>query len=52
MADVAITTGAAGSQDGLESPARRALRRLLERKGAIVGLITITLLSCLRCLPR
>ncbi|WP_316183943.1 ABC transporter permease [Bradyrhizobium sp. SZCCHNRI1003] len=43
MADVAITTGAAGSQDGLESPARRALRRLLERKGAIVGLITITL---------
>ncbi|WP_316167954.1 MULTISPECIES: ABC transporter permease [unclassified Bradyrhizobium] len=43
MADVAITTGAAGSQDGLESPARRALRRLLERKGAIIGLITITL---------
>ncbi len=43
MADVAITTRAAGSQDGLESPARRALRRLLERKGAIVGLIIITL---------
>lgn len=43
MADVAITTRATGSQDGLESPARRALRRLLERKGAIVGLIIITL---------
>jgi peptide/nickel transport system permease protein len=32
----------AGAHDELESPARRALRRLLKRKGAVVGLIVLT----------
>ena len=32
---------ATGSQDELESPARRALRRLFKRKGAVVGLVVI-----------
>src|SRR5215470_17912499 len=31
----------AGSDDELESPARRALRRLLKRKGAVVALVVI-----------
>jgi peptide/nickel transport system permease protein len=31
----------ASSQDGLESPARRALRRLYKRKGAVIGLVAI-----------
>jgi peptide/nickel transport system permease protein len=31
----------ASSQDELESPARRALRRLYKRKGAVIGLIAI-----------
>jgi peptide/nickel transport system permease protein len=33
---------AAGTAEGLESPARRALRRLFRRKGAVAGLIVIT----------
>jgi peptide/nickel transport system permease protein len=33
---------AAGSQDELESPARRALRRLFKRKGAVAGLVVLT----------
>jgi peptide/nickel transport system permease protein len=31
----------ASSQDELESPARRALRRLYKRKGAVIGLVAI-----------
>jgi peptide/nickel transport system permease protein len=31
----------ASSQDELESPARRALRRLFKRKGAVIGLVAI-----------
>jgi peptide/nickel transport system permease protein len=31
----------AGLQDELESPARRALRRLVKRKGAMIGLVAI-----------
>src|ERR1700733_4656149 len=31
----------ASSQDELESPSRRALRRLFKRKGAVIGLVVI-----------
>src|SRR3979409_1732520 len=43
MTDAALTTIrlADGRANELESPARRALRRLLQRKGAVVGLIVI-----------
>src|SRR5499433_2728561 len=34
---------AAGSHDELESPARRALRRLFKRKGAVAGLIVLSI---------
>ena len=34
---------AAGSHDELESPARRALRRLFRRKGAVVGLVVLSI---------
>src|SRR6201991_1279076 len=34
---------AAGTHDELESPARRALRRLLKRKGAVVGLVVLAI---------
>src|SRR5690242_17076476 len=37
----------AGVQDELESPARRALRRLLKRKGAVFGLIVISIFMLL-----
>jgi peptide/nickel transport system permease protein len=43
MADIALSAlPAANDQDDLESPARRALRRLLKRKGAVVGLAVIS----------
>jgi peptide/nickel transport system permease protein len=42
MADAALSLAAATSMDEtLESPGRRALRRLLKRKGAVAGLIVI-----------
>src|SRR5256714_5344534 len=42
MTDAALTAfPAADIDEALESPARRALRRLLKRKGAVVGLIVI-----------
>src|SRR5215471_173170 len=42
MADAALTAiGLPAARDELESPSRRALRRLLKRKGAVVGLIVI-----------
>src|ERR1700687_1095889 len=43
MTDAALTTIrlADGRADELESPARRALRRLFQRKGAVVGLVVI-----------
>jgi peptide/nickel transport system permease protein len=34
-------------QDGLESPARRALRRLFKRKGAVLGLLVIAIFIAL-----
>jgi len=43
MADIALSAlPAANDQDELETPARRALRRLLKRKGAVVGLVVIS----------
>src|ERR1700729_1789667 len=41
MTDAALPTLAALGSDTLESPTRRALRRLFKRKGAVVGLIVI-----------
>ena len=41
MTDVALPALAAIRSDELESPARRALRRLFKRKGAVVGLVVI-----------
>src|SRR5262245_11961477 len=42
--------GAATEEDGAESPAGRALRRLLRRKGAVFGLLVIALLVTLAVL--
>jgi peptide/nickel transport system permease protein len=42
MTDAALSAIPLGSvRDELESPSRRALRRLLKRKGAVVGLVAI-----------
>jgi len=41
---------AAGAHDELESPARRALRRLLKRKGAVVGLVVLSIFLLLAIL--
>src|SRR5918911_129052 len=41
MSDTTITAVSIASSDELESPARRALRRLFKRKGAIAGLLVI-----------
>jgi peptide/nickel transport system permease protein len=41
MTDAALSLASADIQDELESPARRALRRLLKRKGAVAGLAVI-----------
>src|ERR1700741_2676823 len=42
MTDAALPALAlAASHDELESPARRALRRLFKRKGAVAGLVVI-----------
>ena len=42
MTDAALPAlGLTASHDELESPARRALRRLFKRKGAVVGLVVI-----------
>ncbi|MBR1270015.1 ABC transporter permease [Bradyrhizobium sp. AUGA SZCCT0222] len=43
MTDVALGTLSKVASDELESPTRRALRRLFKRKGAVVGLIVIAL---------
>ena len=43
MADATFNASLAGAHDELESPARRALRRLLKRKGAVVGLVVLTI---------
>src|SRR5215467_9275957 len=44
MTDATINAASlAGSHDELESPARRALRRLFKRKGAVAGLIVLAI---------
>ncbi len=45
MTDAAIGTIALAATDELESPSRRAWRRLVKRKGAVVGLIVIALFA-------
>ena len=43
MTDAALAAiEAAGTAERLESPARRALRRLFRRKGAVAGLVVVT----------
>jgi len=43
MSDAALPAIAAtGADETLESPARRALRRLIKRKGAVIGLAVLT----------
>src|ERR1700760_3897456 len=44
MADAAFSViPLAAAHDELESPARRALRRLLKRKGAVAGLVVLAI---------
>ncbi len=44
MSDTALPgIAAAGAEEVLESPARRALRRLIKRKGAVIGLAVLSL---------
>src|ERR1700760_407142 len=43
MVDAPFNSSLAGAHDELESPARRALRRLLKRKGAVVGLVVLAI---------
>src|SRR5579864_4332130 len=42
MTDATLGAIQIAADDELESPARRALRRLFRRKGAVVGLIVIS----------
>src|SRR6201992_2418969 len=41
MADAALNTIPLAAADSIESPVRRALRRLMRRKGAVIGLVVI-----------
>jgi peptide/nickel transport system permease protein len=41
MTDTALSAIAVSTDDELESPARRALRRLFQRKGAVAGLVVV-----------
>ena len=51
MTDAALPALAiAGTRDEFETPARRALRRLYKRKGAVVGLAVITTFALLALL--
>ena len=43
MTDTALGALPVAAHDELESPARRALRRLVKRKGAVVGLVVIAI---------
>jgi peptide/nickel transport system permease protein len=48
MSDAALPAiAAAGAEEVLESPARRALRRLIKRKGAVIGLAVLSLFIAL-----
>ena len=50
MTDAALAAIPIAASDELESPTRRALRRLLQRRGAVVGLVVIVSSSCSRSL--
>ena len=50
MTDAALSALPAHAGDELESPARRALRRLFKRKGAIIGLVVISVFILLALL--
>ena len=50
MTDTALGTIKLTASDELESPARRALRRLFKRKGAVVGLVVIATFALLALL--
>ena len=43
MTDAALNAPPVSASDELESPARRALRRLFKRKGAVAGLVVIAI---------
>jgi peptide/nickel transport system permease protein len=43
MVDATFNASIAGSHDALESPTKRALRRLFKRKGAVAGLIVLAI---------
>src|SRR6195256_815403 len=47
MTDATLTTIPAAVSDELESPSRRALRRLFQRKGAVAGLVVIATFALL-----
>src|SRR3954469_16361975 len=47
MTDTALHAIAVTQADDLESPARRALRRLFRRKGAIAGIVVIVMFAVL-----
>jgi peptide/nickel transport system permease protein len=47
MTDAALTAIPAAVSDELESPSRRALRRLFQRKGAVAGLVVIATFALL-----
>src|SRR5579871_4675583 len=51
MSDTALPgIAAAGAEEVLESPARRALRRLIKRKGAVIGVAVLALFIVLAVL--
>src|SRR6516225_2624438 len=50
MGEAALITGLGGATEDVETPAARATRRLLRRKGAAFGLFVIVLLVALALL--
>jgi len=52
MTDAALPALAAAASETLESPARRALRRLFRRKGAVAGLLVIAVFILLAIFVR
>jgi peptide/nickel transport system permease protein len=47
MTDATLTAIPDAASDELESPSRRALRRLFQRKGAVAGLVVIATFALL-----